>query len=305
MSFDNAYEALADAQDDARWAFGGQPDEPGASPGTGREDPLSGMDTSVPSGVDGDDLATYCLMLGDDALVASHRLQQWCTNLPELEEEVAVANIALDLLGQARMLLTRAGKADGTGRTEDSYAYFRDERRFRNVRLVESEQGDFAQLIAMLLVFVTWRLAVVRRLESSNDPVLAAIAGKAVNELRYHREYAADWAVRLGDGTEYSRTRMRDAFEAVWPLVEELFETHPHERTLAAAGVAADPAEARAEFDEALDQVFTAAGLARPKLAARAGVAGRTGRDGLHTEAMGYVLTELQSLARAHPEATW
>lgn len=305
MSFDTAYEALADAHDDSRWAFGSSPGAVGMSPEDEREDPLSGMDTSVPPGVDGDELASYCQMLGDDALVASQRLQQWCTNLPELEEEVAVANVALDLLGQARMLLTRAGRADGSGRSEDSYAYFRAEGQFRNVRLVEPTHGDFAELIATLLAFATWRLAIVRRLESSTDPVLAAIAGKAVNELRYHRDYAADWAVRLGDGTDYSRTRMQAGFEHVWPLVDELFCAHPVEGSLTTVGVAADPADARSEFDEVLDQVCAAAGLERPEVAPRAGVAGRTGRHGLHTEAMGFVLAELQSLARADPEARW
>ncbi|OLT41240.1 phenylacetate-CoA oxygenase subunit PaaI [Saccharomonospora sp. CUA-673] len=292
MAFDNAYEALIDAPDDSRWAFG-----------TGFEDPLSGVDTTVPSGVDGDDLARYCLMLGDDALILSHRLQEWCTRGPELEDEVAVANIALDLLGQARLLLARAGKADGSGRGEDHYAYFRAEHEFRNVRLVETERGDFARLVAVLFVASTWRLAVLQRLRSSTDPVLAAIADKGVKELTYHRDYAAGWVVRLGDGTDVSRERMRAALDDVWPLVPELFHTHDVERRL--AGVAVDPAEVRAEFDDVVAQVLGAATLTVPDVPARAGVAGGTGRDGRHTEAMGYLLAELQSVARAHPEATW
>ncbi|WP_031465863.1 1,2-phenylacetyl-CoA epoxidase subunit PaaC [Sciscionella sediminilitoris] len=292
MSFDNAYEALAEAQDDARWAFG-----------TGFDDPLSGVDTSVPSDVDGAALAAYCLMLGDDALIASHRLQQWCTRAPELEDEVAIANIGLDLLGQARLLLTRAGRADGSGRGEDEYAFFRAESEFRNVRLTEHAHGDFAELLATVLVFGTWRLAVMQRLRDSRDPVLAAIAAKAVPELTYHREYAADWVVRLGDGTAVSHQRMQSALDGIWPLVGELFATHEVERAL--AGVAVDPAETRAEFDAVLAQVCAAAGLSLPERAPLAGVAGRTGRDGLHTEAMGYVLAELQSVARAHPEASW
>ncbi|MDQ0379776.1 1,2-phenylacetyl-CoA epoxidase subunit PaaC [Amycolatopsis thermophila] len=294
MSFDNAYESLIDAHDDSRWAFG-----------TGFEDPLAGVDTSVPSGVDGADLAQYCLMLGDDALVFSHRLQQWCTRAPELEDEVAIANIGLDLLGQARLLLARAGKSDGSDRGEDAFAFFRDEHEFRNVRLAELERGDFGQLIAALLVFSTWRLALFQRLRSSVDPVLAAIADKGVKELTYHRDYAAQWAVRLGDGTAFSHERMQAGLERVWPFVAELFVPHEIESRLAAAGVAVDPAAVREEFDGVLAQVLGAGTLTRPEVSGKAGVNGQTGRGGRHTEAMGYLLAELQSVARAHPEATW
>ena len=168
---------------DSRWAFG-----------TGFEDPLAGVDTSVPPDVDRDDLAVYCLMLGDDALVMSHRLQQWCTNAPELEDEMAIANVGLDLLGQARLLLTRAGKASGSGRERG---------RVRTTTRSSapspssatcgwsSSSGDFADLIAQLLVFASWRLALLQRLAASRDPVLAAIAAKAVKEVTYHRDYAA------------------------------------------------------------------------------------------------------------------
>ncbi|OZM71033.1 phenylacetate-CoA oxygenase subunit PaaI [Amycolatopsis antarctica] len=293
MFFDNAYEAMTE-ENDSRWAFG-----------TGFDDPLSGVDTSVPSGVDGADLAAYCLMLGDDALVMSHRLQEWCTNAPELEDEVAIANIGLDLLGQARLLLARAGKADGSGHTEDHYAYFRAEHEFRNVRLVEMPRGDFGELIARLLVFSAWRLALLTRLADSRDPVLAAIADKGVKEVTYHRDYAAQWAVRLGDGTAYSHERMRAGLAAVWPLVGELFTVHEVEARVAEAGVGVEPSAAREEFDGVLGQVLHAATMTVPEVAARAGVSGRMGRHGLHTEAMGFLLAELQSVARAHPDATW
>lgn len=294
MSFDNAYEALADAADDSRWAFG-----------TGFDDPLSGVDSTVPEGVDGDTLAEYCLMLGDDALVYSQRLTEWVTNSPELEDEVALANIALDLLGQSRLLLSRAGQAEGNGRTEDALAYFRDAARFRNVRLVEMPGGDFARTISTLLVFSTWRLAVFSRLAGSPDPVLSAIVEKGIKELTYHRDYAARWAVRLGDGTEYSHERLRAGLDEVWPLVEELFGPHEVERRLAAGGVGVDPSEVRPEFDSVLTSVLDAAGSRLPEVPALAGVGGRTGRDGVHTEHLGYLLAEMQSLARAHPEATW
>jgi ring-1,2-phenylacetyl-CoA epoxidase subunit PaaC len=298
MSFDNAYEALIDAHDDTRWAFGTQSSQ-------GRVDLLSGVDTSVPAGVDRSALATYCLMLGDDALIMSHRLQEWCTKAPELEDEVALANIGLDLLGQARLLLTRAGKADGNDRGEDHYAFFRAENEFRNVRLAESPPGDFGQLIAVLLVFSTWRLALLERLTTSHDTALAAIAAKGVKEVTYHRDYAAQWTVRLGDGTEYSHQRMQVGLDAIWPYVGELFTPHDVERRMAEAGVGVDPATMREEFDGVLTHVLSAATVLVPDVASLPGVSGRTGRHGLHTEAMGYLLAELQSVVRAHPEATW
>jgi ring-1,2-phenylacetyl-CoA epoxidase subunit PaaC len=280
---DNPYQSLADEHGaDARWAFG-----------TGFTDPLAGIDTAVPEGVDADRLAAYCLALGDDALIYSHRLQQWMTRMPELEEETAIANIALDLLGQARMLLARAGTI--LGRTEDQLAFFRDESEFRNVRLVERADEDFAQLVGRLLLFATWRLELFQLLRDAPDPVLAAIAAKAVNELAYHRDYAAQWVVRLGDGTELSHRRMQDALDATWPLVAELFEPHPGDL----AGLD------RSGFDVVLDTVLATAGLDRPDRAPLAAVRGRAGRDGVHTEALGYVLAELQSVARAHPDATW
>ncbi|WP_214412247.1 1,2-phenylacetyl-CoA epoxidase subunit PaaC [Sphaerisporangium fuscum] len=286
----NAYEGLNEG-DDPRWAYG-----------TGFADPLAGVDTRVPGGVDGADLAAYCLMLGDDALIMSHRLQEWCTHAPELEEEVALANIALDLLGQARLLLTRAGTADGSGRDEDALAFLREPGEFRNVRLAEVENGDFGHTMARLLVFSIWRLALLDRLTCSRDPVVAAVAAKGVKEVAYHRDYAAGWVVRLGDGTAYSRERMAAGLQAVWPFVPELFTPHEAELRLAEAGVAVDPRHLREEFDSVLDQVLSAATLTRPPdVRAEAG----GGREGSHTPAMTALLAELQSVARAHPGATW
>lgn len=293
MSFDNAYEAITE-QNDARWAFG-----------TNFSDPLSGVDSSVPDGVDAGDLAQYCMMLGDDALIASHRLQEWCTNAPEIEEEVALANIALDLLGQARMLLARAGQAEGAGRGEDDLAYFRDEREFRNVRLVEPMAADFAHSTARLFAFATWRLALMQRLAGSLDPVLSAIAAKAVKEATYHRDYAAQWIVRLGDGTDYSRRRMQAGLEAVWPLVDELFTPHEVEQRMVRAGVGTHPPSLQEEFDQVTETVLATATLEKPQVHPTAGVSGLLGRHGVHTEAMGFLLAEFQSLARAHPEGTW
>jgi ring-1,2-phenylacetyl-CoA epoxidase subunit PaaC len=296
MSFDNAYDAITAENDDHHWAFG-----------TGFDDPLSGVDRAVPN-VSTVDLSTYCLMLGDDALILSQRLTEWCSRAPELEEDVALANIALDLLGQARLLLSRAGEVEGAGRDEDALAYLRDEPDFRNVRLVEIDcgpgpGGDFATTIARLLVFSTWRLAVFTRLSGSTDPVLAAIAAKGVKELAYHRDHAAQWTLRLAGGTSYSRERMIAGLAKVWPLVDELFTPHQVELTL--TGVAVDPAAVRSEVDEVLDTVLGAASLERPSVAPMSTVAGRAGRDGVHTEAMGYLLAEMQHLARSLPGAVW
>jgi ring-1,2-phenylacetyl-CoA epoxidase subunit PaaC len=293
MSFDNAYEALNEGREgsDAHWAFG-----------TGFADPLAGVDTTVPADVDAADLALYSLMLGDDALIMSHRLQEWCTSAPELEDEVALANIALDLLGQARLLLSRAAAAEEGEGGEDDYAFFRSEHEFRNVRLAELERGDFGELTARLLVFATWRLALLQRLAGSRDPVLAAVAAKGVKEVTYHRDYAAQWLVRLGDGTGFSRARAAAGLAAVWPYVAELFSAHEVERRLAAARVGVDPAGLREEFNEVLGQVLAAATLDLPEVAPQAGAGGR---DGVHTGAMRDLLAELQSVARADPEATW
>lgn len=301
----NIYDALAapDA-DQGHWAFG-----------AGFTAALSGVDRAVPAGVDRADLATYCLMLGDDALILSQRLTEWCSRAPELEEDVALANIALDLLGQARLLLERAGEVEGAGRSEDDLGYFRDECEFRNVRLCEMDfgpgrGGDFATTIARLLVFSTWRLALFERLSGARDPVLAAIAGKGVKELTYHRDHAAQWTLRLGDGTDYSRERMRAGLAAVWPLTAELFAPHEIELRLAEVGVAVDPATLSADVNGVLDTVLSSAGLSRPTVpmspaAGVAGVAGVAGRQGLHTEAMAPLLAEMQELARSMPGAAW
>jgi ring-1,2-phenylacetyl-CoA epoxidase subunit PaaC len=312
MAFDAAYEALTDHDDDSRWAYG-----------TGFADPLAGVPTDLPSGVDSAELSAYCLMLGDDALVMSHRLQQWVTAAPELEDELAIANLGLDLLGQARLLLSRAGQAEGRGRDEDALAYLRDPAEFRNVLLAERADADFGQLVVRLLVFATWRLALLDRLSGSRDPVLAAIGAKGVKEVTYHREYAAQWVVRLGDGTPLSHERAQAAVDGVWPLIGELFCPQEIELRLAAAGVGVDPAGLRAEFDGVIAQVLSAAtlrpgeagGVAGPDSPGRPDQAGRSavglgetrraGRDGAHTAALTEILDEMQALARSLPGGVW
>ena len=283
---ENAYTSLVEADDDARWAFG-----------TGFDDPLAGVDTTVPSGVDAGDLARYCLILADDALVLAQRLAEWTTHAPELEEEVALANIGLDLLGQARLLLARAAAADPAIVPElpegspvppdDRLAFFRDADAFLNVHLVEQPRGDFAATMARLLVFSTWRLALLERLGSSPDPVLAAVAEKGVKEVRYHREHAARWCITLAQGTDVSRERMIAGLDTVWPDVAELRGT--------------DPADAYDEAVRVVDQVLDTAGLDRPDVPSADG----HGRNGIHTESFPALLDEMQGLAREHPMGRW
>ena len=292
----NAYQSLSETtgHDDPRWAFGtGIVEEAGAE-----------ITSPVPDGVDPADLAAYCLMLGDDALVYSHRLSEWVSNAPELEEEVALANTALDLLGQARVLLARS--AHLSGGDEDSLAFLRTDAQFRNVGLAElSDDLDFARAVGRMLIFSTWRLALLGRLVVSADPVIAAVAAKGVKELTYHRDYAARWTLRLGDGTDESHGRMQAALDALWPYVGELFRTSDEERRLVEAGAAVDPALTREEVDAVLDQVIAKATLTRPDKPAIGTIGGRSGRQGVHTEHLGHALAEMQSLARQHPGTTW
>jgi ring-1,2-phenylacetyl-CoA epoxidase subunit PaaC len=290
--------------DSSQWAFG-----------TDFEDPLAGVDTTVPDGVDGADLAAYCLMLGDDALVMSHRLSEWCSRAPDLEDDIALANVALDLLGQARLLLARAAAADpavvpalpegSPVPAEDALAFFREAHELRNVRLAEVPHGDFAHVVCRLLLFSVVRLELFARLAGSLDPVLAAVAAKGVKELTYHRDYAGRWFVTLAQGTGESRRRLLAALDAVWPLRAELVATHAVEARMARTGAGVDPASVAEAVDAVLDQVLAAGGVERPEAGALAGVHGRTGRDGLHTEALSRVLAEMQVVARAHPQGRW
>ncbi len=300
---DSAYDGLLGG-DDSQWAFG-----------TDFEDPLAGVDTTIADGVDPAALASYCLMLGDDALVYSHRLSQWASNAPDLEDDIALANIALDLLGQARLLLARAAAADpavvpvlpegSPVPPEDALAFFRDDAGFRNVRLVEPEDADFGVTVARLLVFATYRLALLERLRSSDDTVLAAIAAKGVKEVAYHRDYAARWFLTLAQGTEESRRRLLAGLALVWPLLAELFDTHPVEATAAGQGFGVDPAVVADEVDVLLEQVLSVSGVERPDVRPTGPLGRGAGRDGRHTEALGRMLAEMQVVARAHPLGRW
>lgn len=244
----------------------------------------------------------YLLGLGDDALVYAHRLGEWLTRAPQIEEDMALGNVGLDLLGQARSLLTRAGDVEGQDRDEDALAYRRDEREFRNVHLVEQPRGDFAVEMARLLVFSTYQLELYGALASSTDEELAGVAAKAVKEVAYHRDHATQWVLRLGDGTEGSRARMQAGLAAVAPYVAELGDDDEASRWAAGSGVGVLPstlAQARTDY---LVRVVREATLELPEPPRWRS---RGGRDGLHSEAMGYLLAEMQHLHRTHPGATW
>lgn len=243
------------------------------------------------------DVAEYALWLGDDALILAQQLGGWIARAPELEEDVALANIALDLLGHARSLLRYAGSFDG--RSEDELAYFRDEPEFRCAWLFQQPNGDFAQTIARQLVASVYWFELYTALGESADPTLAAIAAKAVKEVEYHRDHAVQWTLRLAGGTAESRRRMLRALTDVWPYVDELFRDDPLTQRL--EGVAVSPSALRAPFDEVVAAVFAEAAIDLPQVAPSA--AG--GRHGRHFPNLGFLLTEMQVLARRHPGATW
>ncbi|MBO9624747.1 MAG: phenylacetate-CoA oxygenase subunit PaaC [Microbacterium sp.] len=243
------------------------------------------------------DVAEYALWLGDDALILSQQLGAWISRAPELEEDVALGNIALDLLGHARSLLHYAGSYDG--RSEDDLAYFRDEPEFRSSWLVEQPNGDFAQTIARQFFASTYMFELYSALRSSSDETLAAIAEKALKEVDYHRDHAVQWMLRLAGGTEESRRRIIRAVGDVHPYVAELFRDEPLIDRLGDAAVR--PSALRDGFDRIVDTVFAEAELEVPSTAASS--AG--GRRGAHSTPFGHLLAEMQVLARRHPGATW
>jgi ring-1,2-phenylacetyl-CoA epoxidase subunit PaaC len=247
-------------------------------------------------------LAAYALGLGDDALILAQRLGEWVSRAPQLEEDVALANVALDLLGQARTLLAYAGEVEGAGRDEDDLAYLRDDRDFRNVQLVEIPNDDFAVTIARQLVFSAYQYELYTALERSRDATLAGLAAKAVKEVAYHRDHATQWVLRLGDGTELSRARMQAGLDRVWPYTEELFDPiDPANPGAALPGIAVDPGTFRLAWEQYVSSVLSEATLHKPETRWRS----RGGRGGLHTEHLGHLLAEMQHLHRSYPGVTW
>ncbi|MDQ1743660.1 MAG: ring,2-phenylacetyl-CoA epoxidase subunit PaaC [Pseudonocardiales bacterium] len=258
--------------------------------------PVSEQPGAAPANAD---VAAYAIRLGDDALILSHRLSEWTAHAPQIEEDLALANIALDLLGQARTLLAYGGAF--SGRSEDDLAYLREERQFTNLQLTEIENGDFAVTMIRQLLFSCYQHELYRDLESSTDAQLAAIAAKAVKEVSYHVEHASTWVLRLGDGTELSHDRTQAALDAVWPYSHELFVDDELVRRMADSGVGPLPSVLRPAWLGAVQDVLTEATLVLPDDDWQPS----GGRNGLHTEGFGYLLAEMQHLHRSHPGAQW
>lgn len=246
-----------------------------------------------------EDVATYALYLGDDALMLAQRLGYWISRAPEMEEDVALANIAQDQLGHARFLLSYAGSA--WGKTEDDLAYFRDTNDFRSCRLVEQENGDFGQTIARQLIFATYQYELFSRLVDSKDETIAAVAAKALKEVMYHLDHAAQWTLRLGDGTQESHRRMQEGLYYMWPYVDELFADDDLLRDLAERGIAVLPSTLRESFDQRIQPIIEQATLELPNVPGAYG-GDRTGRFSEHRS---HILGEMQVVARQFPGATW
>ncbi|MCP9001226.1 phenylacetate-CoA oxygenase subunit PaaC [Pseudarthrobacter sp. RMG13] len=246
-----------------------------------------------------EDVAEYALRLGDDGLILAQRLGHWISRGPELEEDVALGNIALDQLGHARSFLTYAGGA--WDKTEDELAYFRREPEFRSAAIFEQPNGDFAATIARQFIVSYYQFELYRRLTQSTDTTLAAIAAKAVKEVDYHRDHSAQWILRLAGGTDESRTRMIQGLKQMWPYVAELFQDDELTARLAETGAAVEPSSLKADFDRLTGEILAEAELEVPVVPAAPG----GGRHGRHSEHLGYILAEMQVLAREYPGASW
>jgi len=269
---------------------------------TPQSSPLPGAAENTGAAPGAKPYAAYLLGLADDAMVYAQRLGEWMTNAPQIEEDMALGNIALDLLGQARGLYPYVGSIDGTGRGEDDYAMQRDEREWHNVHLVEQERGDFADEMARLLWFSAYQVELHTALTSSTDDVVAGVSGKALKEVRYHLDHASLWVVRLGDGTEESSRRMQAALERVLPYLAELFDDD--EASVLAAGLGAGvlPSTLHQGVVDRVTRVVEQATLTLPD---GSRWRSRGGRAGIHSRPMGYLLAEMQHIARSHPGATW
>lgn len=248
-----------------------------------------------------DPLFAYLLRLGDDRLVLGHRLSEWCGHGPALEEDIALANVALDLIGQASHILRLAGTVEGRGRDEDGLAYFRDAIEFRNVKLVELPNGDFGQTIVRSFLFDAWSVLLLEKLQRSGHAELAGIAAKAHKEARYHVRHSGEWVIRLGDGTDESHRRAQNALDRLWPYTGELFASDEVDRALAAEAIATDPPTLQPAWRDVVADVIRRATLTLPA----DGYMHSGARQGRHTEHLGHLLAEMQILARSHPGAKW
>ncbi len=246
-------------------------------------------------------LFEWLLRTGDNTLILGHRLSEWCGHSPVLEEDIALANTALDLIGQTQMWLQLAGDVEGAGRDADKLAYRRDAMDFRNVLLLERPNGDFGKTLMREFLFDAWHHALLTKLTDSSNSRVAEIAAKAVKEVSYHLERSADLVIRLGDGTDESHRRMQTALDDVWPYAAELFVTDPVDEAVAVAGIAPTPSSLRDVWDETVGHVLAEATLRRPDN----GYVHKGGKTGTHTEHLGFILADMQFLQRAYPDATW
>jgi ring-1,2-phenylacetyl-CoA epoxidase subunit PaaC len=243
----------------------------------------------------------YLLRIGDTGLILGQRIAEWCGHAPVLEEDIALSNMALDLIGQARAMLTHAAALEGAGHDEDQLAFLRDERDYRNVTLVELPRGDFAFTVLRNAMVSTFFKLLWERLRDSSDGELAGIAGKAVKEARYHQQHAADWVVRLGDGTDESRRRIEDALGELWRFTPELFESDAVDEAAQASGLGPRWSELQEPWLAEMTTILGEAGLAVPQASAFLS----TGKRGVHTEHMGFMLAEMQHLQRSFPGGVW
>ncbi len=243
----------------------------------------------------------YLLRIGDTCLILAQRLGEWCGHAPVLEEDIAMTNIALDLVGQARALLARAGQVEGLAHDEDQLAFLRNERDYFNLTLVELPRGDFAFSVLRNTMVSTWLKLLWERLAKSADTELSAIAGKAIKEARYHQQHSGDWVVRLGDGTEESNKRMNAALSELWRYVPELFDTDAVDQAASAAGVGPLWSDLQADWGKEMELILGEAGLTVPAASAFRS----TGKRGVHSEHMGYILADMQYLQRAFPGGVW
>lgn len=250
---------------------------------------------------DASTLVEFCLRLGDDRLILGHRLSEWCANGPILEEDIALANIALDLLGQANRALEIAAKAEGAGRSADELAFFREAVEFRNLQLVELPRGDFAFTIARQFFFDAFSVHLMDALQKSSESRVAELAAKAVKEDRYHVRHSAEWMVKLGDGTDESHAKLQSAVNDLWRFTGEMFADDSRDDAATMEGIAPALSTIKPKWNEVVDDVFKRATISRPADDFFA----RGGRTGRHTEHLGHLLAEMQIVARSHPGAEW
>ncbi len=248
-----------------------------------------------------DPLIDYTLHLADNTLILAQRNSEWCAHGPVLEQDIAITNISLDILGQARNFYQYAAILLGDDATEDTLAFLRDNREFKNCLLVEQENGDWGKTILRQFIFSNYQYLLYEKLQHSKDEQLAAVAAKALKEVTYHLQWSSEWVIRLGDGTDESHQRMMNAIEELWPYVDELFINADYENELLADNIAVDVPSLKNKWIEKITSIFDEATLQIPQnVFAKTG-----GKQGVHTEKLGYILAEMQFMQRAYPNSVW